>query len=529
MRKMLLCLAVVAVSATLMLTVLPSPAQAKTFRWAFQGDLQSLDPYSLNETFLIGFLGNVYEGLVRRGPDLQIQPALAKSWQIMEPTRWRFHLRRNVKFHNGDTFNADDVIFSYQRALSEGSDFKTRVSTVKKMIKIDDYTVDVITKGPNPILISEWSSWYIMDKEWCEKHGAMESTNIKSGKENYATRHENGTGPFIVTERQKDVKTVLKPFIGWWDKPRHNLTEVIFTPISSDATRVAALLSGQVDMMYPVPVQDIKRVDRHSGTSVLVGPELRTIFLGMNQTDKALPCSNLKDRNPLKDARVRKALYQAIDIRAIQKKIMRGLSTPSALMISPKLFPAYAKDFKRYPYDPAASKKLLAEAGYPNGFSMCMDSPNNRYVNDEQIAQAVVSMLAKVGVKVNLKAQPKAQYFKKVLSYDTEFYLLGWTPSSLDSWNVLYNLIDTRAKSGRGKFNLGGYSNPAIDALTDKILSETNIAKRDKMIKKAYTLLNQDVGYIPLHQQSLAWGKKDNIDLVQRADNQFMLFYVNVK
>ena len=505
-------------------------AQAKTLKWAFQGDLMSLDPHSLNETFLIGFLGNVYEGLVRRGPDLEIQPALAESWEILEPTRWRFHLRKNVKFHNGNPFTADDVVFSYKRAMSEGSDFKTKVSTVKKVIKVDDYTVDFITKDPNPILISEWSAWFIMDKEWCEKHGATESTNIKSGKENYATRHENGTGPFIVVERQKDVKTVLKPFKDWWDKPKHNLSEVIFTPIASDATRVAALLSGEIDMMYPVPVQDIGRVNKNPGTSVLVGPELRTIFLGMNQTYDELPCSNIKGKNPLKDVRVRKAIYQAIDIKAIQKKIMRGLSEPSALMISPKLFPAYAKDFKRYPYDPAAAKKLLAEAGYPNGFTMCMDSPNNRYVNDEQIAQAVVSMLAKVGIKVNLKAQPKAQYFKKVLAYDTEFYLLGWTPSSFDSWNVLYNLINTRdEKTGRGKFNLGGYSNPKIDALTDKILSETDIAKRDKMIKEAYMLLHQDVGYIPLHQQSLAWGKKDTVSLVQRADNQFMIYYVNVK
>ncbi len=530
MRKFVLSATLFVAVAALCLSPLSSAAQAKTLKWAFQSDLMSLDPHSLNETFLIGFLGNVYEGLVRRGPNLEIEPALAERWEIKDPTRWRFYLRKGVKFHNGNPFTADDVIFSFHRAMSEGSDFKTRVSTVKEMKKIDDYTVDVITKAPNPILISEWSSWFIMDKEWCEKHGATESANVKSGKENYATRHENGTGAFIVTERQKDVKTVLEPYKDWWDKPKHNLTRVIFTPISSDATRVAALLSGEVDMMYPVPVQDIKRIDRHAGTSVLVGPELRTIFLGMNQTYDELPCSNIKGKNPLKDVRVRKAIYQAIDIQAIKKKIMRGLSEPSALMISPKLFPSYAKDFKRYPYDPAASKKLLAEAGYPNGFTMCMDAPNNRYVNDEQIAQAVASMLAKVGIKVNLKAQPKAQYFKKVLAYDTEFYLLGWTPSSFDSWNVLYNLIDTRdPKTGRGKFNLGGYSNPKIDALTDKILSETDIAKRNLMIKEAYELLNKDVGYIPLHQQSLAWGKKDNVDLVQRADNVFMLYFVNIK
>lgn len=526
MKKVFL---VVTLALALAVSFGAAPAQSKTLKWAFQGDLQSLDPHSLNETFLIGFLSNVYECLVRRGPNLETQPALAVKWEIKEPTRWRFYLRKGVKFHNGNTFNADDVIFSYNRTMSEGSDFKTRVSTIDKIVKVDDYTLDFITKQPNPILISEWASWFIMDKEWCEKHDSAESTNIKSGKENYATRHENGTGPFMVVERQKDVKTVLKPYKGWWDKPQHNLTEVIFTPISSDATRVAALLSGEIDMMYPVPVQDIKRVDKNPGTSALVGPELRTVFLGMNQTAEQLSCSKLKGKNPFKDARVRKAFYYAINIQAIKKKIMRGLSEPSALMISPKLFQSYAKDFKRYPYDPAKAKKLLAEAGYAKGFSLCMDCPNNRYVNDEQICQAVVSMLAKVGVKVNLKAQPKAQYFKKVLAYDTDFYMLGWTPSSFDSWNVLYNLIDSREKSGQGKFNLGGYSNPKIDKLTSQVLSETDLAKRNKMIKQAYEMLHKDAGYIPLHQQALAWGKKDNVDLIQRADNQFMLYHVNIK
>ena len=529
MRKRMICFTLVAAVIALVLVTLPAQSQAKTLKWAFQGDMQSLDPHSLNETFQLGFLGNVYEGLVRRGPDLEILPALAEKWETLEPTRWRFYLRKNVKFHNGNPFNADDVLFSYERTLSEGSDMRTRITTVDKVVKVDDYTVDFITKMPYPILVSEWSTWFMMDKEWCQKNGATESHNVKSGTENYAVRHANGTGPFIIVERETDVKTVLKPNKDWWDTPKHNLTEVIFTPISSDPTRVAALLSGEIDMMYPVPVQDIKRINNNSGTSALVGPELRTIFLGMNQLDDELSCSKVKGKNPFKDARVRKAFYQAINIDAIKSKIMRGLSDPSAIMISPKLFASYEQQFKRYPYDPAKSKKLLADAGYPDGFELCMDCPNNRYVNDEQICQAVVAMLAKVGVKVNLKAQPKALYFKKVLAYDTDFYLLGWTPSSFDSYNVLYSLVDTREKSGRGKFNLGGYSNARVDELTDKIQSETDLKKRDLMIKEAYQILHQEAGYIPLHQQSLAWGKKDSVDLVQRADNQFMLHYVNIK
>lgn len=327
------------------------------------------------------------------------------------------------------------------------------------------------------------------------------------------------------TDRQRDVKTIFKPNDTWWDVKDHNLTEVIFTPISSDATRMAALLSGEIDMMYPVPVQDIKRIDANPGTSVMAGPELRTLFLGFNQTDDELSCSNVKGKKPLKDARVRKAFYQAINIEAIKKKIMRGMSEPPAIMISPKLFPAYGDDFQRYPFDVKAAKALPAEAGYADGFERCMDCPNNRYVNDEAIYQAVVSMLAKIGVKVDLKAQ----YFSKVLAYDSEFYPLGWTPSSFDSYNVLYNLVDTRMDSGQGKFNLGGYSNPDIDALSQKILSETNGDKLNRLIRDAYQILHDDAGSIPLHQQALAWGKKDSVQLLQRADNQFMLFHVHVK
>ena len=293
---------------------------------------------------------------------------------------------------------------------------------------------------------------------------------------------------------------------------------------------MAALLSGEIDMMYPVPVQDIQRVNSNAGTSVMKGPELRTIFLSFDQKRDELLYSNIKGKNPFKDVRVREAFFRAINIDAIKRKVMRGLSTPSALMISPKLF-THSNSFSRLSYDLSKAKELLAEAGYPNGFEVGMDCPNNRYVNDEAICQATVSMLAKIGIKVNLLAQPKALYFKKVLnpSLDTSFYLLGWTPGSFDSWNVLWNLHGCYDKDkGRGVFNLGQYCNPQVDSLTDKILVETDSGKRDNLIKKAYELTVGEIAYIPLHQQGLAWGKKDSIDLKQRADNEFMIYHVRV-
>jgi peptide/nickel transport system substrate-binding protein len=526
MKKLL---AMTFVCLVLTLAVAAMPVQAKTFRFAFQGDLQSLDPHELNEAFQNSCLSNVYEGLVRYTPNMAIEPCLAEKWEVTSPNVWRFYLRKGVKFHNGNPFTADDVVFTYQRTMSEGSDHKARVSTLKEIKKVDDYTIDVVTKAPNPILPTEWASWFIMDKEWCEKNNSTESTNIKSGKENYATRHENGTGPFKVVSHEKGVKTVFEVYKEWWDKPHHNLTKVILTPIGSDATRVAALLSGEVDMMYPVPVQDHKRVESNDGTRMLVGPELRTIFLGFDQVRDSLPCCNIKDKNPFKDVKVRKAFYHAININIIKKKIMRGLSEPSSIMISPKLFEYDISDIPRYPYDPKKAKALLAEAGYPKGFTVCMDCPNNRYVNDEQICQAAVSMLAKVGIKVKLKAQPKSLYFKKVLAYDTEFFMLGWTPSSNDSWNVLYNIMASRTKDGRGKFNLGGYSNARLDELTSKIMSETDKNKRNQMIHEAFKISHDEAGHIPLHQQALAWGVSDKVELKQRADNNLVFNFIVMK
>ena len=513
-------------------------AAAKELRYAFQGSLSSLDPYALNETFTLGYLGNIYEGLIRRGADLGIEPALAEKWEIVEPTRWRFHLRKGVKFHDGSTFSADDVVFSANRVRADGSDLKTRISQDTKVVKVDDHTVDFVTTKPNPILHVEWATWYIMSKSWAEKNGAVKPQSVTAkDQKNYATLNANGTGPFKVLTHEPDVRTVAEVSTGWWDKPEHNLTKVTFTPIGSDATRVAALLSGQVDMAYPIPVQDQRRVDSNGSTSMLVGPELRTIFLGMDQHRDELAYSNVKGKNPFKDRRVREAFYRAINVDAIKKKVMRGLSSPSALMVAAAPGINGGDDpknpkYKRVEYDVAKAKALLAEAGYPDGFEVGMDCPNNRYVNDEAICTAAVSMLAKIGVKVNLLAQPKAQYFAKVLApkLDTSFYLLGWTPGSFDAWNVLYNLHGCYSTdTGRGKFNLGRYCNPKVDELTDKVLTETDATKRTAMIHEAWAMTTEELAYIPLHQQAVAWGVGDKVNLKQRADNQFVWRHVTVK
>ncbi|MBV9078352.1 MAG: ABC transporter substrate-binding protein [Methylobacteriaceae bacterium] len=507
-----------------------APASAVTFRYAFQGDIKSLDPYTLKETFTIAAHGNVYEGLTTRDKDLKIVPLLAERWETPEPTRWRFYLRKGVKFHDGSPFTADDVVFSAERVRAPGSNFATNVASDAKVVKVDDYTVDFILGGPNPILHAQFDNWYIMSKSWAEKHDAVKPTPASATTPSYAALNANGTGPFIIESHQPGVRTVFKRNPNYWGKIDSNLDEAVFSTIASDATRVAALLSGEVDWMDPVPLQDQQRVNSSPNAVVMAGPEIRTIFLGMDQVRDELLESSIKGKNPFKDQRVRKAFFLAVDENVIKTRVMRNQATPSALMIAPSLF-SLSKDFVREPADPEKAKKLLAEAGYPNGFEVGMDCPNDRYVNDADICQAVVSMLSRIGIKVNLNAQPKAKYFAKVLKaggYSTSFYLLGWTPATSDSHNVLYEIMGCRndPKTSRGESNLGGYCNPKLDELTDQVLIENDQAKRDQLIKQAFQIGVDDAGYIPLHQQALAWGVSKKVKLVQRPDNQFLLRWV---
>ena len=514
--------------------MLAMPAKAEEFKFAFQGDASTMDPHGLFETFTLGFQRNIYEGLVARNGDMEMVGALAESWENTKPNVWTFNLRKGVKFHNGNDMKADDVEFSVKRINSEGSDMKTVAALIKDVKVVDDYTVELHTPAPNPILPLQLEIFYIMDKQWSEEHDTMEATSVAGGDEgNYANLNANGTGPFKLESRQSGVKTVLVRNEDHWDDIESNVTKAIFTPIDQDATRVAALISGDVHLAWPIPVQDWNRLESADGVKPLTGPEARTIFLGFNQTDDELPTSDVKGKNPFKDVRVRKAFMQAIDIEAIKKKIMRGSATPAGLMIAPQINGFSDGQNDRPDYDVAAAKKLMKEAGYADGFEVTMDCPNDRYVNDEKICQASASMLAKIGVKVNLLAQTKSKYFGKVLAqndYDTDFFLLGWTPSTFDAHNVLSALMSCRGGEDKlGAFNLGGYCNEKINDLTAKVQSETDQKKRQAMIEEAFQIHSDEVGHIPLHQQPLSWGVSDKVDVIQRPDNVFDLRSAVVK
>jgi peptide/nickel transport system substrate-binding protein len=548
-----------AIAAGLLLatTALGTGAQANHFRMGFQGNLNTLDPYTINETFTLAFLGNIYEGLTARGPNLEIIPGLAERWEILEGARvWRFHLRRGVTFAGGEPFTADDVIFSAQRVRSETSDLRVRIPNGAEFVKIDDFTVEVRLPGPNPILIADWDNWPIMSKAWAERNNATEAVSSRATQPGFSTLNANGTGAFMVQSHQPGVRTVLVPNPRWWNdaNKRHNLTQVTFTPILNDATRVAALLSGEVDWVDPVPVQDMDRVNPNPTTQVLAGPETRTIYLGFDQRrDTLLAPAEIppapagvtrQGTNPFKDVRVRRALYQAVDVNLIVQRVMRGQARASALMIDPNLFQRHGGEFQRLPFDVAAAERLLDEAGYPrqaafrgnSRFSVGMDCPNDRYVNDAAICQAVIAMLARIGVHITPIIQPRAQYFAKILAgggYNTNFYLLGWTPGTNDSHNVLIQLHgcrDDRGSGGVGVANVGGYCNERVRDLTNQILVEADPARRDGLIRDAFRITqNEDVSHIPLHQQALAWGVNRRVTMAQRPDNVFMLYHVMMR
>ena len=400
-------------AAVVAATLVAGAADARTVKWARGADALTLDPHAQNEGPTIAFNNQVYETLIARDNANKLIPGLAVSWKLAEPTVWEFKLRQGVKFHGGEDFTADDVVFSYQRALAPTSDYKGYLANTKEIVKVDDYTVQIKTNGPNPLVADNLTSVFIMSKKWAEAHNATKPQDFKNKEENFAVRNANGTGPFALVSREPDVKTVLKRNDAYWGRKEVPLeiTELVLLPIKQDATRVAALLSGEVDVVQDVPVQDIERLKASPNLRVSEGPENRTIFFGFDVSSPELASSDVKGKNPFADVRVRQAVNIAINRQAIQRVVMRGQAVPAG-SIAPPFVNGYKREFDTLPpVDIAKAKGLLATAGYPNGFSVTLHCPNDRYLNDEAICQAAVGMLGQIGIKINLVSQSKSLHF----------------------------------------------------------------------------------------------------------------------
>ena len=506
-------------------------AGAATMRWAGANDILTVDPHAQNHQTTHAFLQQVYESLVRYDKAYKIEPALATKWTQISPTQIRFELRKGVKFHDGAPFTADDVVFSLTRAMTPPSNMQSAVQSVKEVKKVDDHTVDLILKGPNPILLRELTEARIMNKAWAEKNNSLKSQDYAAKEENFAARNANGTGPFIMGGWQPDVKVTLKKNPNWWDKPTGNIDEVVFTPIKSAATRSAALISGQVDFVADPPPQDLARMKGSPDIKLIEGAENRTIFLGLDQFRDELPGAGTPGKNPLKDKRVRQALYQAIDSAGLHSRTMRNLSVPAGTMVAPMVHGwSKALDERAAKYDVEAAKKPLADAGYPNGFSLKLDCPNDRYVNDEAICQAVTAMWTRIGVKTTLQAAPMSQFVTRVMNSDVSAYLFGWGVATFDALYSLDSLMATKdGKTSAGVYNAGRFSNAELDTKIGQIKVEMDIAKRDALLADALKLVKDEYLYLPVHHQIRPWAMRNNVETQHRADDRPMPVWTTIK
>jgi peptide/nickel transport system substrate-binding protein len=521
----LLALAIVLTTATPF-------ADGKTLRWAGRGDMETADPHAQNETLSNNLNSLVYEFLVNHDRNLGLVPWLATSWEQVNPTTWRFKLRPGVRWHDGSAFTADDVVFSFDRARADASRLRAIANAAGRVRRIDPLTVEFTTPGPNPIMLEHLAMIHIMNRAWCERNRAVKPLDYAAKEGPTSARQAMGTGPYVLKTREPDVKTVLVRNPHWWGakegKFEGNVDQVVYTPIASDATRVAALISGDVDLISDPPPQDVPRLARTPGIKLVEGIENRIVFVGMDQERDELLYSSIKGRNPFKDKRVRQALYQAIDIDAIQRITMRGLSKPAGALL-PSPVQSTPELETRLPYDQDAARKLLAAAGYAGGFELTLDCPNNRYVNDEKICQALAAMWSQVGVNTRLNAIPGAVFFPKLEKLDTSVYLLGWDGPSTDAIFTLQPVLSTWTGRGDGDSNYGRYSNPGLDALTARIRTEMNAQARLQLIREALLAHGSDINHLPLHRQVTTWAMRAGVSAVHRADNFVIPYRVTIQ
>jgi len=508
---------------SLLVAVHPLVSGAKTFKWTSASDIPTLDIHSQNNALGNGMHAAVYESLVYyNSSTFKVEPMLATGWRELSPTQIRFNLRAGVKFSDGSALTADDVVYSMHRAMAKTSNYTVFTQGIDKVVKVNEGAVDFLMKGPNPVLLNQLTELRIMSKAWAEKNKSLEPKDIRTKDESYAHRNAMGSGPFMVKEWQPDQKLVLVRNPQWWgaSSAPTNVTEIIYTPIKQENTRTAALLSGEVDFMLDPSPQDLGRLRSNAQLKVIDGVENRTIFFGMDQFRDELPGSNVKGKNPLKDLRVRKALYQAIDIDTLQRVTMRGLSQPTGALVAPQVAGWTEAVHKRLPYDVEVAKKLLTEAGYPNGFEVDFACPNNRYINDEEICQAVTAMWAKAGVKAKLRTLPLVTYFPVIQRYEASIYMLGWGVPTFDALYSLQSLTRSVGSGGDGNYNVGRYSNPRMDYVVDRIKVETDLPVRNRLLTEGLQLQNDTVAHIPLHNQIIPWAMKKSVDVVHRADNR---------
>jgi peptide/nickel transport system substrate-binding protein len=500
------------------------PLAAKTLRFASAFDPQSLDPHALALQYQTRVVSQIYESLVFRDRNFAMEPALAVSWQQVDPKRWRFKLRPGVKFQDGTPFTADDVVFSIERALAKNSQRAFQLRGVLEARKVDDQTVDFLLEAPDAVLPEKLIYVGMMSRAWAAAHGVLEPQNYNAKQETYAVRNANGTGPYQLKSYESDVRTVLVANPHWWGK-RGNVDEAVYVVVQSDATRLAALVSGQVDFVIDPPFQDVPRLKQEGRFKLAQMTDIGTQYLGFDQSRDELQFGDVKGRNPFKDVRVRRAVYQAIDIDAIVSKVLRGQATATGSYVS-RLVDGYVPDLdRRLSYDPAAARALLKEAGYAGGFGVTLDCVNVAF--RAAVCQAIAGMLAQIGIRTTFQPWPTATFFPKLTQATTSFFEFGWSPGT-DAWPSLNAIIRSYGSDGAGTFNGGRYSNPRLDQVVDAIRVEPDISRRRQLVGDALRIMGAELPLIPLYRRTLTWVMRPDIDVAQWPNDVLELRFVQI-
>lgn len=512
-----------------------SAQEEKILRWSSSGDFLTFDVHAQNESLNSAANAAVYESLVRYNAQMKVEPALATHYERVK-NGFLFTIRDGVRFHEGEILTADDVAYSINRALMPESQFKVAASGIIEAVVVNDKQVLIKTTSGSPVFLNQLTQLRIMNKKWLEKHNALRPQNYVSGEESYLARHANGTGPFKLDKREVDVRTEFIANQEWWDENNRlgNVEKVIYTPISSAATRTAALLSGQVDFVLDPAPQDLARLERDPNIAVRSHAEDRVMMVALDQFRDQSPYVTDLDGNPLafnpfKDVRVRQALSLAVNREALVKSIMRGKAIATGTLISQSVFGYSADIAEPIAYDLNKAKALLKEAGLENGFAFTLDTPNNRWINDENLCKALAGMWAKLNIKVNVHSMPRSQYFPKVLSFDTSAGLVGWGSSTFDAYYPMQSLSATYdGASGAGISNIGRISNATMDTLLKQLAVSEDLPKRQTLAQEVLQLEKSEALHIPLLQPMFSWAMKKNVEAVVRPDNRLTLEWITI-
>jgi peptide/nickel transport system substrate-binding protein len=499
-------------------------ALAASLRVATAFDPQTMDPHSLALQYHTRVVFQVYESLVGRDPHYRLVPVLATEWTQTDPNTWRFKLRPGVRFHDGSPFTADDAVFSFERALAPPSQRQFVLKGIKRVRAVDPLTIDVELTTPDATLPQKLVLVAMMSRRWAQSHHVERAQDYNARQETFAVRNANGTGAYRLERYEPDVRTTLKAFPQWWNRGASgigNVDAASFVTIRSDATRLAALHSGEVDIVLDPPYQDVERLRHDADVAVTQVGDISTDLLAFDQASAALPGvapgADGKPRNPFKDLRVRRAVYHAINIDLVIQKVLKGLATATGDLIAPEFGAAAAAGAPRPRYDPVRARELLREAGYPDGFDLTMDCVNVAF--REHVCQAIAAMLTQVGIRTALHTSPGTQFFPMITQAKVSLAEFGFTGTTEDAWQGLNGLLHTWDANGGGTFNAGRYSNARLDALIDTLRTELDDGRRRAMVADALKLAEEDVAYVPLYRRTLSWVMQKKVQVVMLPDD----------